>query len=255
MAGESPFNFSGQRALVTGASRGIGAVIATHLARAGAHVFTHYRQNEAGAQATAEAIRAAGGSATLVQANLVDVDAIGAMFGTVHATGPLDILIHNAAIGSFKPAMGVRANQWDLTMSVNARALLLCAQHAAPLMDGRGGKIVALSSAGSTRVIPNYGAIGFSKAALEAVVRTLAVELAPARIRVNAVTAGLIDTASIRLHPQYAEIEARARERTLAGRIGTPEDLARVVAFLCSPLADWIVGQTIVADGGAGLVV
>lgn len=246
-------NLHGKRALVTGGSRGIGAAIALRLARAGAHVFVNYRRDDASARDTEAAILASGGAVTLLRANLVDASDIGAMFRGIAEAGGLDILVHSAALGSFKPAADVRANQWDLTMTVNARALLSCAQQAAPLMEGRGGKIVALSSSGSARVIPNYGAIGISKAAVEALVRYLAVELAPRGIHVNAVAAGLVDTASIRLHPHYAQLEAGARERTPLRRIATPDDIARVVLFLCSPLANWIVGQTIIADGGYSL--
>jgi enoyl-[acyl-carrier protein] reductase III len=247
-------DFSGQHALVTGGSRGIGAVVAQRLAHAGAHVFIAYRADEESAARTLAAIEAAGGTATLVRANLVDAAAIEAMFDAVRARGTLDILVHCAAIGSFKPTLNVRANQWDLTLDVNAKALLVCAQHAAVLMTGHAGKIVALSSMGGSRVVPRYGVIGVAKAAVEALVRYLGAELAPRGINVNAVAAGLIDTPSIRQHPLHAHMHSRTQESIPAGRIGTPDDVASVVLFLCSPLADWIVGQTIVADGGVGLL-
>ena len=251
---DNPLDLSGKQALVTGGSRGIGAAIAQRLARAGAHVFIAYREDDDSARLTLGAIEAAGGSATLLQANLVNPAEIQSMFDVVGAQGALDVLVHCAALGSFKPTLSVRANQWDLTIAVNTKALLLCAQHASPLLERRGGKIVALSSMGGGRVVPSYGAIGVSKAAVESLVRYLGAELAPRGINVNAVAAGLIDTASIRRHPLHAEMEARTREVIPAGRLGTPHDVASVVLFLCSPLADWIVGQTIVADGGAGLL-
>ena len=251
---DDPLDFSGKHALVTGGSGGIGAAIAKRLAEAGAHVFVAYRANEAAAKETLAAIQSKGGAASLVQANLVDAGEIASMFQAVATSGALDMLVHCAAIGSFKPVLDVRANQWDLTVAVNTKALLLCAQHAAGLMEGRRGKIVALSSIGGARVVPSYGAIGVAKAAVEALVRYLGVELAPRGINVNAVAAGLIDTASIQRHPLYGALHARTRQASPAGRIGTPDDVASVVAFLCSPLADWIVGQTIVADGGVGLL-
>lgn len=246
-------DLAGQRALVTGGSRGIGAEIAATLARAGAQVFLNYSRDDEAAARTATAIRAGGGKADSVKANLARPEEIRKLFARVGAEGGLDILIHNAALGSFKRVLDLRTNQWDLSMGINARALLLCAQEAVLLMEGRGGRIVSVSSLGSTRVIPEYGAIGVSKAALEALTRSLAAELAPRGIRVNAVTAGLIETASVRQHPHYEELARKAVERTPLGRLGTPEDVARIVLFLVSPLSGWVVGQTLVADGGLSL--
>jgi enoyl-[acyl-carrier protein] reductase III len=248
-----PLDFSGKRALVTGASRGLGAVIARRLAACGAEVWLNARRTEAGARAVAEEIAADGGRAVLAPANLIHPHEIHEMFETLRrAGGRLDILIHNAALGAFKPTEALRANQWDLTMAVGARALLLCAQEASDLMD-RGGKIVSVSSLGSQRVTPHYGAIGASKAALESLTRYLAAALAPRAINVNAVSAGPLDTETIRRHPLHATLAQNVVARTPAGRLGAPDDVASVVLFLCSPLADWIVGQTIVADGGLSL--
>ena len=246
-----PFDFSGLTALVTGGSRGIGAAVSIGLARCGARVVINYREDAASAQATVRRIEAEGGAASAECANLVHPEEIRDLFGRIG--GPLDFLVHNAAIGSFKPLLDVRPNQWDLSLSVNARALLLCAQSALPLMEGRGGAIVGVSSLGSARVVPEYGAIGASKAAMEALVRSLAVELAPRGIRVNAVAGGVIDGPTIRRHPRAAELIDRAREHAPAGRLGTAEELAAAVLFLCSPLSSGIAGQTIVVDGGASL--
>jgi enoyl-[acyl-carrier protein] reductase III len=147
----------------------------------------------------------------------------------------------------------VRANQWDLTVNVNARAMLLACQAALPALEACRGKVVAISSLGSRRVIPKYGAIGVSKAALEAVVRYLGIELAPRGIRVNAISAGLVETESVRLHPDYATLSALAKERTPVGRLVIADDIADALLFLCSPMAATIVGQTLVLDGGASL--
>ena len=247
-------DFGGQRALVTGGSRGLGGVLSRRLAALGAHVFINYVRDDASARRTLGDIEAAGGSATLVKANLMHAADVDAMFGQIAAAGPLDILIHNAALGAFKKTIDVRTNQWDLSMSVNARALLWCAQRAVPLMSGRRGRIVSISSLGSGRVFPSYGAIGVSKAALESLTRYLAADLVPQNINVNAVSAGLIEGTTIEGHPSHEALVAHARER-LGGRPATPDDVASVVLFLCSSLADWIVGQTIVADGGFGLTV
>ena len=254
MASGAAFDFSGKRAVVTGGTRGVGAAIAGRLAAAGAAVFLNYARDDASAARTAGEIAAAGGEATPVKANLGDPAQVVDLFSRIGSTGPVDVLVHAAALGSFKATVDVRANQWDLTMSVNARALLLCAQQAAPLMAGRGGRMLAISSLGSGRVIPQYGAIGAAKAALEALVRYLAVELAAHRIGVNALAPGLLDTPSIRRHPQHAALAAAALARTPSGRLATLDDVADVALFLCSPLADQIVGQTLVLDGGASLL-
>ena len=247
---DGALDLSGRRALVTGGSRGVGRVIVRELASHGAHVFVNYRQDDESARRTADEIEHSGGSCTLMKANLVRPDEIRQMFDQVSRSGGLDILVHNAALGSFKRTIDVRPNQWDLSLSVNARALLVCAQQASPLMEGRSGRIVSVSSLGSQRVFPGYGAIGVSKAALESLTRYLAIELAPRGINVNAVSAGLVESESIKHHPHYEALVAAAREKTPTGRIAAAEEIAHVVLFLCTPLSSWIVGQTIVADGG-----
>src|SRR5262249_49167472 len=211
-----------------------------------------YVRDEASARRTLDAVQAGGGSATPVRANLANLAEVDAMFESVASAGPLDILVHSAALGVFKKTMDVRGNQWDLSMAVNARALLWCAQRAAPLMGGRRGRIVSISSLGSGRVMPSYGAIGVTKAALESLTRYLAAELAPEGINVNAVSAGVIAGTSVERHPLHESLVAKARERSMRAA-ADPDDVASVVLFLCSPLADWIVGQTIVADGGFSL--
>jgi enoyl-[acyl-carrier protein] reductase III len=168
--------------------------------------------------------------------------------------GGLDFLISNAASGYNRPVMQQRPKGWEWTLNINARALLFAAQRAAPLMQSRGGgAIVSISSPGSTRVLPDYVVVGASKAALEAVTRYLAVELAPMNIVVNAVSPGLVLTDALKHFAairQDEDIIARAISLTPAGRIVLPEDIAAVVAFLCSPAASMIRGQTILVDGG-----
>ena len=247
--GSPPLDFAGKTALVTGGSRGIGRAISMAFARARARVVVNFREDRASAEETVAAIEREGGVAEALQANLAHPDDVRALFASVRA---LDFLVHNAALGSFKPVLDLRANQWDLSMAVNARALLLCAQQAAPLLKP-GGAIVSVSSLGSGRVVPAYGAIGASKAALESLTRSLAVELGASGVRVNAVSGGVVDTASVRHHPGWEELSARAKAQTPAGRLGTPEEIASVVLFLCSPAASWIAGQTIVVDGGMSL--
>src|SRR5262249_14165837 len=202
----------------------------------GARVYVHYREQEAGAAKTCGEIESAGGSVSKVRANLVHPDEIREMFGEIRKDGPLDFLVHSAALGTFKPLLDLRTNQFDLSVSVNARSFLVCAQHAVSGMP-QGGRIVAISSLGSGRVMPAYGAIGVSKAALESLTRSLAWELGPKGIRVNAIAAGVIDSPTIRLHPRSEEIVSRALDQTPLGRLGTGEDVARIVLFLCSPLS------------------
>jgi enoyl-[acyl-carrier protein] reductase III len=248
-----PFDFAGTRALVTGGSRGIGAVIAEALAAQGAELLINFSRDSASATATCARIKDGGGRARSIQANLAQPDDVRRLFDEVGADGGLDILVHCAALGSFKPVTAVRSNQWDLTLNVGTRALLLCAQHAAPLLHDTRGRIVSLSSPGSSRVIPQYGAIGVAKAALESLTRYLAVEFAPRGITVNAVSTGLVDHSSIQAHPDFARMAADARARTPVGRLATAADLIPLVLFLCSPASSWVVGQTIVADGGVTL--
>ena len=173
--------------------------------------------------------------------------------------GGLDILIHNAASGYNRPAMEQKPKGWDWTMNINARSLLFAAQRAAPLMEARGGgSIVSISSPGSSRVMPEYVVVGASKAALEAVTRYLAVELSPLNIVVNAVSPGVVLTGALR-HFDAVRSDEHILKRAIAlcpaGRLVTPEDVAGVVGFLCTPAASMIRGQTIVVDGGYTLPV
>lgn len=251
--------FEGKIALITGSGRGIGKAIALRLAAEGADIVVNYFRNRAPAQETAEAITALGRRAHLVRADVGDPEGIERLVDEgADALGGLDILIHNAASGYNRPVMEQRIKGWDWTLNINARAALFLAQRAAPLMAARGGgAIVNMSSVGATRVLPEYVVVGASKAALEAVTRYLAVELAPQGIVVNAVSAGMVKTDALQHFPGMREhFEERfdyARDRTPAGRLLTSEDVAAVAAFLCSPEAFMLRGQTILLDGGASL--
>jgi enoyl-[acyl-carrier protein] reductase III len=235
--------------LVTGGSRGIGRAIALRFARAGQkRVAIGYLRNDAAAEATAEELRAAGAEPVLVRGNVSSPRVL----DEVRALGPLDAVIHNAATGVIRPALEVEDRHWDWTLNANARSLLGLARAAVPQMRP-GASIVALSSLGSTRVLENYVLVGTSKAALESLVRYLAVELAPRGIRVNAVSGGVVETGALDHFPNREEMLAAARDRTPAGRMVTVDDMAGAVMFLCGSDAEMIRGQTIVVDGGFSL--
>jgi enoyl-[acyl-carrier protein] reductase III len=241
--------FDGASVLVTGGSRGIGREIALRFADAGAkRVAIGYLRNDSAAEAAADELRERGAEPVLVRGNVSSEN----VAEQVSELGPLNALVHNAATGVIRPALETEDKHWDWTLAANARALLSLARAAAPSMPS-GSAIVALSSLGSFRVLENYVLVGTSKAALESVVRYLGVELAPRGIRVNAVSGGVVETDALQYFPNKEEMLAAARERTPAGRMVTPRDIADAVLFLCSPQAEMIVGQTLIVDGGFSL--
>jgi enoyl-[acyl-carrier protein] reductase III len=239
-------------ALVTGGSRGVGRSIAVRLAKEGFDVVVNYLRNEEAAQETVSLVKAAGREAWAICANVGEIDEIATMFREIAHLQKLDVLVHNAAIGTFKPLLEIRPNQLELAFRVNAFALLWLAKAALPMM-GEGGKIISLSSTGSTRVVPHYGIVGPSKAALESLTRYLAVELKPRGITVNTVSGGFIDTDALRAFPDWEDIAKRSIAQTPGGRLGTGDDLASVVAALVGGSLDWVCGQVIMADGGVTL--
>jgi enoyl-[acyl-carrier protein] reductase III len=245
----------GRLALVTGGARGIGRATSVALAREGADVAIGYRRNDDAAKETARLVEAEGRRAVLVRGHLGDPERAGDVVDeAVAGLGGLDLVVSNAASGVIRPALEVTAKHWDWTLDINARAFLLLAQRATPHLDARGGgSMVAISSLGSVRTLPNYALVGTSKAALEALVRYLGVELAGHGIRVNCVSGGVVETDALDHFPNREDMLARARQHTPAGRLLQPEDLARAVVFLCSEDAAMIVGQILVVDGGYGL--
>jgi len=241
----------GDRAvLVTGGTRGIGKAIALRLVSLGANrVALGYLRNDAAAEEAAEEVRAAGAEPLLVRGNVAS-DRVVAEFAN---HGPFAAVVHNAATGVIRSALETEDKHWDWTLGANARALLSLARACTPDMQP-GSSIVGVSSLGSTRVLENYVLVGTSKAALESVVRYLAVELAPRGIRVNAVSAGVVETEALDHFPNREQMLRAARERTPAGRMVEPEDVADAVAYLCSPEAEMVRGQTLIVDGGYSLL-
>ena len=252
---DSRIDLKGKYALVTGGSRGIGRAICKRLAEHGAHVCFNYLRNREAAAIAVKEIAEVGPEPLEVRANVADDEHLERLFDTIRKEfGRLDILVSNAALGVLKPVTKLREKDWRWTMDINARALIPLARGAIELMGDRGGSIVAVSSLGATKAIPFYGAVGASKAALEALVRHLAIEHAADGIRVNVVSGGAVDTDALKFFPNREEILEESLKRTPAARLVTPDDMADAVLFLCSDLSRMIHGQTLIVDGGCSIV-
>jgi enoyl-[acyl-carrier protein] reductase III len=243
----------GKVALVTGGSRGIGRAISLKLAEQGADVIVNYFRKRETAENTLQDILKLGVKSYIIKANIADPEKIDRMFVEIgEKFGRLDILVNNAASGAPRKAMDLAFDEWDWTMNINARAALLCSQNAARLMVN-GGSIINISSLGSRLVMPVYTAVGVSKAALEALTRYLAIEFAPRGITVNAVSAAAVETEALKLYTCDRNLPLPLINSTPSGRMVKPEDVADIVAFLCSEAAFMIRGQVIVVDGGYSL--
>ena len=240
----------GKVALVTGAARGIGRAIARKLASEGADVAVNYYNSHDEAETLCAELRGLGRRAVAIQGSVGVPDSVGDMFEALRkAFDRVDIVVSNAASGVLKPVMDMGLKHFRWCMETNALAVNLLAQHAVPMMKD-GGRIIAMSSLGSQRAMPDYGFIGASKAALEALVRALAQELGPRGIRVNTVSAGVVDTDALAHFPNREALIANFAQRTPAGPVLRPEDVANAVYLLCLPEASMINGHTLVVDGG-----
>jgi enoyl-[acyl-carrier protein] reductase III len=238
-------------ALITGGSRGIGRAITLKLAAEGATVIINYFRKKSAAELTSKEASDNGVPVHIIKANVGEPDKINAMFDEIEKEfGRLDILINNAASGVSRSGLDLDNRSWDWTMDINAKAFLFCAQRAVNLMK-TGGKMVSISSLGSQLAWPIYTAVGVSKAALEALTRYLAIELAPMGICVNGVSAGAVETEALKKYTSNQPLQSW--RRTPAGKMVQPEDVANVVAFLCSEEASMIRGQIIIVDGGISL--
>ncbi len=245
----------GKRALVTGSSRGIGQTIALSLADFKVDVAINYLRQRSRAEETAHEIEKRGARALVLKGNVADPEQVDRMFQRIgDEWGGLEYVVSNAASGVLKPASQLTLHHFDWAMHINAAALLPLIQNFERLPSDGGKALVAVSSLGAIRAIPNYTAVGASKAALESMVRHLAAEYAPEGIRVNAVSAGTVDTDALKHFPNREELLEGSRRRTPAGRLLDPQDVANVVVFLCTDFASMIHGQTLVVDGGYSIL-
>jgi enoyl-[acyl-carrier protein] reductase III len=241
--------YAGRSVLVTGGTRGIGRAIGLRFAQLGAaRIGLGYLRNDTAAEAAADELRRSGTEPVLVRGNVASARVV----EELASNGPWDVVVHNAATGVIRPALETEDKHWDWTLNANARALLALARACAPDMPA-GSSIVGISSLGSTRVLDNYVLVGTSKAALESVVRYLAVELAPRDIRVNAVSAGVVETEALDHFPNKEAMLEFGR-RNPVGRLVEPDDVAAAVTFLCSDDAAMVRGHTLIVDGGYSLL-
>lgn len=239
--------------VVLGGTRGIGGAIARILAEPETTLVLNHLQDRRRAELLAAELESLGAKIILVEGNIGDKEIQKEIVAAVdEAGGRCRHLVHSVAVTSFKPLSAVKPRQWDLIFAISARTLLEMAVALEGPLEKAGGAIVAISSQGSVRHVPNYGALGPAKAALEAVVRELAVEYGPRGVRVNAVRAGLVESEVLDHLPP--ESSAVISERTPLGRLGTPAEIAAAAHFLLGPGAAWITGQVLDVDGGFSVV-
>ncbi|WP_231475420.1 SDR family oxidoreductase [Persephonella sp. KM09-Lau-8] len=251
----------GKLAFITGGSRGIGRAIALKLAEMGADVIINYYKNKEKADEVVKEIESKGVKGYAIQGDFGKKEDIDRVFDEIKEKfGYLDIFVSNAVasgrevVGGFAPFLRLKEKGTRRIFDITVMGFIWSTQRAVPLMEGREGKIIAISSTGTRDYMPNYAIHGAAKSALEALVRYAAVEFGPKGINVNTVSGGPIDTEAIQLFPNYEEVKEGTIKLTPLGRMGMPEDIAGVVGFLCTPDAKWIQGQTIIVDGGLSLV-
>jgi enoyl-[acyl-carrier protein] reductase III len=243
-------DLAGRLVLVTGATRGLGLAIARKLCASGCEVLLNYAHDEAAAEAAVKTLAADGGTVSLLRADVGDPAEVRDMLDQVQrARGRLDVFVHNAAFHRPAPVTAIAPEIYRRLTQVTVGPLLYGAAQLVELLPAGSGRIIAVSSTGAHRVVPNYAALGSAKAALEATLRYLAVELAGQGITVNAVCAG-----KLAKDAEPDELSARVAARTPAGRLTRPEDVADVIALLCRAEAGWIHGETITVDGGLRLL-
>jgi 3-oxoacyl-[acyl-carrier protein] reductase len=243
---------TGRVAIVTGASKGIGAQIARELAAAGAAVVVNYAGSRDGAESVVSEIKAAGGKALAVQADVAKIDAVQRLVGqTVKAFGAPDILVNNAGVYQFAPLEAVTPELFHTQFDINVLGLLLMTQETAKHFSAKGGSIINISSVVSTMSLPGSSVYAATKAAVDTITRVLSKELGGRNIRVNAINPGMIETEGARAQGIIgSDFEKNVLAQTPLGRIGQPDDVAKVAVFLASEDSGWITGETILTSGG-----
>jgi 3-oxoacyl-[acyl-carrier protein] reductase len=247
-------NLQGKVALVTGASKGIGAAIARELGSRGAAVAVNYSGSKAGADKVVAEIQAAGGKAFAVQANLADTDSIAPLIAKVASElGPIDILVNNAGIYEFGPIETVTPEHFHKQFNVNVLGLILTTQAALSAFNPAGGSIINIGSV-AAKGVPGGSVYSATKGAVDSATLALAKELGPRKIRVNALNPGMVETEGVHAAGFIgSDFQKKSEAETPLGRIGQPADIAAVAAFLASDDSYWLTGQTIEASGGARL--
>lgn len=240
--------------LVTGGTRGLGRAISLQFARAGASVLSNYTRDKAAAEALVKEAEQEGLPIQTVRADLASTAGIETVLASVQsAFGQLSCLVHCAATGVHKPFEQLTLRYFDWTFGLNVRAFFELTRRLLPLFEP-GASILATSSAGATRAVPQYALVGASKGALEAMLRHMAVELAPKGIRVNAISPGTIQTDVWKVLPDAEHRLADAASKSPLNRLTSLEEVAQAAQFLCSDAASGVVGHTLVVDGGTGVV-
>jgi 3-oxoacyl-[acyl-carrier protein] reductase len=243
---------NGKVAIVTGASKGIGAAIAKHLAEAGAAVVVNYASSKKGADAVVAEITGNGGRAVAVQADVAKKADVERLFAEAkRAFGGLDILVNNAGVYEFLPLEAITEEHFHRLFDLNVLGLILCSQQAVAHF-ANGGTIINISSVASTSNPPAGSVYSATKAAVDAITKSQAKELGPRNIRVNAVNPGMVDTEGVRAAGiDESDFRKQVEAQTPLGRIGQPSDIAPTVVFLASPASAWITAETFVISGGA----
>ena len=252
MSNQTTKKLAGKVAVVTGASKGIGAAIAKHLAAEGASVVVNYASSKAGADKVVSEITAQGGKAVAVQGDVAKKADIDRLFAeTKKAFGPVNILVNNAGVYEFAPLEQITEEQFHRQFNINVLGLILTTQAALKHFDGAGGSIINLSSVVGVNPMPNASVYSATKAAVDAVTKSLAKELGPKNVRVNSINPGMIETEGVHTAGiMGSDFEKNAIAQTPLGRIGQPQDIATVATFLASADSGWITGEVFVTAGG-----